>query len=156
VISSVTGCSTCSRVFISMNQMRSGRRPSDASAMNSTVPAPDIADRLRRAHRRAAHRRAGRRVHAGRGRLLDHLLVAALQRAVALEQMDDIAVAVAEHLHLDVARRSMYFSISTRSSPNAGRGLALAARQRVLELLGRVDRRMPLPPPPATALISTG
>ncbi len=40
VIASVTGCSTCSRVFISMNQIRSARRPSDASAMNSTVPAP--------------------------------------------------------------------------------------------------------------------
>ena len=40
VISSVTGCSTWSRVFISMNQMRSARRPSLASAMNSIVPAP--------------------------------------------------------------------------------------------------------------------
>ena len=40
VIASVTGCSTCSRVFISMNQKRSAFRPSDASAMNSTVPAP--------------------------------------------------------------------------------------------------------------------
>ena len=46
VISSVTQCSTCSRVFISMNQMRSARRPeppsflSDVSAMNSMVPAP--------------------------------------------------------------------------------------------------------------------
>ena len=39
VISSVTGCSTCSRVFISMNQMRSAAAP-PASAMNSTVPAP--------------------------------------------------------------------------------------------------------------------
>jgi hypothetical protein len=38
--SSVTGCSTWSRVFISMNQMRSGFSPSDASAMNSIVPAP--------------------------------------------------------------------------------------------------------------------
>ena len=40
VIASVTGCSTCSRVFISMNQIRSARSPSDASAMNSMVPAP--------------------------------------------------------------------------------------------------------------------
>ena len=40
VIASVTGCSTCSRVFISMNQKRSGRSPSRPSAMNSTVPAP--------------------------------------------------------------------------------------------------------------------
>ena len=40
VIASVTGCSTCSRVFISMNQTPSGRSPFEPSAMNSTVPAP--------------------------------------------------------------------------------------------------------------------
>ena len=40
--------------------------------------------------------------YAPRGRKLDHLLVAALERAVALEQMDDIAVLVTQHLHLDV------------------------------------------------------
>jgi hypothetical protein len=37
-------------------------------------------------------------------RLLDHLLVAALERAVALEQVDRVPVAVGEHLDLDVAR----------------------------------------------------
>ena len=40
---------------------------------------------------------------AGRGRLLDQLLVAALQRAVAVADVDRVAVPVAEHLHLDVA-----------------------------------------------------
>ena len=38
---SVTGCSTCSRVFISMNQKPSGLSPFDASTMNSIVPAPE-------------------------------------------------------------------------------------------------------------------
>ena len=47
---------------------------------------------------------AHRRRHAGRGRFLDHLLMAALQRAIALEQMHGVAVIVGEHLHLDVAR----------------------------------------------------
>ncbi len=37
--------------------------------------------------------------------LLDDLLVAALRRAVALEQVHDVAGVVAEHLHLDVAAR---------------------------------------------------
>ncbi|CFS25423.1 Uncharacterised protein [Mycobacterium tuberculosis] len=37
VIASVTGCSTCSRVFISMKKNSSGRC---AETMNSTVPAP--------------------------------------------------------------------------------------------------------------------
>ena len=38
------------------------------------------------------------------GRLLDELLVAALDRAVALAEVDDVAVAVGQDLHLDVAR----------------------------------------------------
>ena len=43
-------------------------------------------------------------VEHGRGGFLDHLLVPALQGAVALAQMHDAALAVADHLHLDVAR----------------------------------------------------
>ena len=39
-----------------------------------------------------------------RGRLLDQLLVAALDRAVALAEVDDVAVAVGQDLDLDVAR----------------------------------------------------
>ena len=37
------------------------------------------------------------------GRLLDELLVAALERAVALAEVDDVAVGVGHHLDLDVA-----------------------------------------------------
>ena len=40
----------------------------------------------------------------GDGRLLDDLLVAALDRAFALAEIDHVAVLVAEHLDLDVAR----------------------------------------------------
>ncbi len=47
---------------------------------------------------------AARRVERGRGRFFEDLLVAALQRAVALAQMHGIAPAVAEDLDLDVAR----------------------------------------------------
>ena len=43
-------------------------------------------------------------VDRGRRRLLDQLLVAALQRAVALAEVDHVAVRVGEHLDLDVAR----------------------------------------------------
>ena len=39
-----------------------------------------------------------------RRRFLEHLLVAALERAVALAEVDDRAVVVAENLELDVAR----------------------------------------------------
>ena len=45
---------------------------------------------------------AGRRVQQRRRRLLDDLLVPALQAALALAEVDDVAVAVGEHLHLDV------------------------------------------------------
>ena len=41
---------------------------------------------------------------AGDGRFLEDLLVAPLQRAVALAEMDRIALTVAENLDLDVAR----------------------------------------------------
>ncbi len=44
-----------------------------------------------------------RLVQIGRRRALHHLLMAALHRAVALEQVDHVAVLVAEHLHLHVA-----------------------------------------------------
>jgi hypothetical protein len=40
----------------------------------------------------------------GRGRFLHHLLVAPLDRAFALAQIDDVAVLVAEQLDLDMAR----------------------------------------------------
>jgi hypothetical protein len=42
-------------------------------------------------------------VEIGGGRALDDLLVAALDGAVALEEMDGIAMRVAQHLHLDMA-----------------------------------------------------
>src|SRR3546814_15740083 len=44
--------------------------------------------------------------HEGRRRFLDHLLVAALDAALALVEIEDVAVLVSEDLDLDVARRS--------------------------------------------------
>ena len=52
-----------------------------------------------------AERRARRAVEERRGRLLEHLLVAPLHRAVALAEVHRVAVRVAKDLHLDVARR---------------------------------------------------
>ena len=40
----------------------------------------------------------------GRRRALDHFLIAPLHRAVALEQMHEVAVRIAQNLHLDVTR----------------------------------------------------
>ena len=49
-------------------------------------------------------RRRSAGVDRGRGRFLDELLVAPLHRAVALAEVDDVAVRVGEDLDLDVAR----------------------------------------------------
>ncbi len=70
--------------------------------LDGTGRAP--AHRLPQTHRRVEQRRARRRRQMRRRGLLDHLLVAPLHRAVALAQRDDVAAAVAEELHLDVAR----------------------------------------------------
>ena len=69
---------------------------------------------------------ARRDVERGRGALLQHLLMAALQRAVALAEMDGVALAVAEHLDFDVARPLQIFFQIDRVV--AERGLGLGAR----------------------------
>ncbi len=63
-----------------------------------------IADRARQCHGLRSHRGARLGIDERARRLLDDLLVAALDRAFALAEMHDVAVRVAEHLDLDVAR----------------------------------------------------
>ena len=92
-----------------------------------------------------------------RRRLLEHLLVVALDRAVALEQMHEVAGPVAGELHLEMARVEDEFLEQDRivaergSAPRPSRRPAPAANS-----FARSTRRMPRPPPPADALISTG
>ena len=76
-------------------------------------------------------------VEGGRGGLLQHLLVAALQRAVALAEMHAVAVAVAQHLDLDVARLAEVFLEIDRVVAEGGLGLGAGQRER----LGGVVRR---------------
>ena len=61
-----------------------------------------IADRLDRGDRDRAHAYPQPRRHLWRRRFLDQLLMPPLHRAVALAEMDGVAVAVAEHLDFDV------------------------------------------------------
>ncbi len=63
-----------------------------------------VTDRLGERDGLRAHLRARGFIEQRRRRFLDDLLVAALDRAFALAQMNDIAVLVAEHLNFDVAR----------------------------------------------------
>jgi hypothetical protein len=115
-----------------------------------------IAHGLGGGHRGRAHLGAARGAHAGRGRFFQHLLVAALHRTVALEEVDALALAVAEDLDLDVPRPRDVALDQHVVVAKAGLGFALAAGQRGGKVFGRSTRRMPLPPPPALALISTG
>ena len=64
----------------------------------------DVADRLGSGDCCLAHLAATRFAHAGGRRFFQHLLVAALHRAVAFEQVNAVALRVGEHLDLDVAR----------------------------------------------------
>ena len=151
---SVTGCSTWSRVFTSRN------------AYSPVVGVDDeldgagrpVADRGGRARPRTAASAA--RVAAGevrRRRLLDHLLVAALQRAVALAERDDLAAPVAEDLHLDVAGRDdepleEAHVVAEVAAPRAGS----RARTRRRARPASSQRRMPMPPPPERLFNITG
>ena len=65
-------------------------------------PGAGVADGLRRRDRRVAQAGAQGGVDGGGGRLLQHLLMAALHRAVPLEQRDAGPVLVGHDLHLDV------------------------------------------------------
>ena len=98
-----------------------------------------VIDCLGGAHGSGADFLARRLVHARRRGFLDHLLVAALEAAIALEQVDDIAVAVAEHLHLDMAGRGDPLFQQHFIVGEAGLGLASAALQVGLEIGGLVD-----------------
>ena len=83
--------------------------------------------------------------------------MAALERAVALAEMDRVAVAVAEHLEFDVARIGEIFLHVDGGV--AERGLRLAAgllHQRLEHGPRSSTTFMPRPPPPDAALISTG
>ena len=62
-----------------------------------------VADRLDRGDRDRAHPRPQFRRHRRRRRFLDQFLVPPLHRAIALAEMDGVAMAVAEHLDFDVA-----------------------------------------------------
>ena len=64
----------------------------------------DVIYRFRSFDSSAANQLAGIRGHTRRGGFLDYLLVTTLQRTIAFEQMNDVAMGVAKHLHLNMAR----------------------------------------------------
>ena len=92
-----------------------------------------------------------------RRRLFDDLLKAALDRTLAIKQMHDVAVRVGQDLHLDVARA---LDIALDIKPAVAESSArLSLRARTISsssIAASRTMRMPLPPPPAAGLISSG
>ena len=79
-------------------------------------------------------------VERGGAGLLDQLLVPALQAAVALAEMDDVAVVVGQDLQLDVARPVEVFLEVDRVVAERGAGLGAGDGPGFLELVGRRAR----------------
>jgi hypothetical protein len=82
--------------------------------------------------------------------------VAPLQRTVALAQMHRAALAVAEDLHLDMARLAEIFLDVDLVIAEGRLGLGARGAEGVFELGLVVATFMPRPPPPAVALMMTG
>ena len=136
VQASVIGCSTWRRAFSSMNEKRAVRAEQELEGAGVAV-----ADEAAGALGGELHRLAQLGVERRRRRLLDQLLVAALERALALAEGEHVAVVVAEHLDLDVARRARAPSRRRGSpSPKAAAASAAGGREGVVEL-GRRPRR---------------
>ena len=100
----------------------------------------DVADRAGEADRGLAHPRAQLGVERDRRRLLEHLLVAALHRALALAERDHRAVRVGEQLDLDVPR-PLEVALEEQTVVAEGRArLAAGGLDRLVEL-GRASAR---------------
>ncbi len=99
----------------------------------------DILDRSSSFPRGGAHRLALLGIERRRRRLLDHLLMAALQSALALEQRQQTAVAVADHLHLDMPGVVDVFFDQHAVVAERRLGLALGADDGRRKLAGRAN-----------------
>ena len=120
------------------------------------MPALIVVDRLRRAHGHLAHLAAQLGCHGHRRRLLDQLLVAPLDRALAFAQMNAVAVVVGQDLDLDVPGAGDQLLKIDRVVAEGVERLTSRRGQGAGSSAGSLTTRIPLPPPPADALTSTG
>src|SRR5208337_4012044 len=102
-------------------------------------PGADVAELRHGAGHHAADLFALFGVERGGGAFLPHFLVTALQRAVALSEVDGAALSVAEHLELDVARLGEVFFQVERVVAESVLGFDPCGAQRVAQLV-RVGR----------------
>ena len=89
-----------------------------------------VVDRARRRHCRLAHLFSHCCCHAGCRRFFQYFLMSALHRAIALKQIDIVAVCVAKHLYLDVARALHILLDQHRVVAKTVDGFAFAGRER--------------------------
>ena len=115
-----------------------------------------VADRLGRLDGSLAHRGAKGVSHAGGGGFLDHLLVAALQRTVTFEKVDDMAMVVAKDLHLDMAGVGDIAFDQHGGIAKAGKGLALGTLQSGGEIGRTLHQTHPLAATASTGLDQHG
>ena len=87
---------------------------------------------------------------------LDDLLVATLQGAFALAEVDNRAVFVGKDLHLDVTTGVDEVLEEQRVVAERTGRLTARGDKRIGQVGGSPTRCMPFPPPPALGLISTG
>jgi hypothetical protein len=97
-------------------------------------------------------------VDEGGRRFFDDFLVTALNRALALKQVEGIAMRVTDQLDLDVMRA---FNKFLDKHTIVAEAVACASLRQESKPLGRFrviaePHASPLPPPPAEALIMTG
>src|SRR6185503_7816111 len=84
-------------------------------------------------------------IEARRRRRFEHLLVALLHRAIALPQVDDVALAIAQHLDLDVPWALNELLEEHAAVAEGGARLALAAGERLAHLGRAFDDAHPAP-----------
>ena len=106
----------------------------------------DIANRLCRSGSGLPHRCAHGDGDARRRRLFNHLLVTALQRAIALKQMHGAAMRIAENLHFNMARRRNVFFDENAVIAEKRQRLAPRALKRLSEIAGRLHAAHALAP----------
>ena len=108
-------------------------------------PGPAIAHVGHRLGHDAAHPVALFRADDRRGGLFQHLLVTALERAIALTQVNRVAVAIAEHLEFDVARIAEVLFDIDRGVAERGLGLAAGLLDQRFKLVRSVADLHPAP-----------
>ena len=94
-------------------------------------PGADVRNGTGRGDRRLTHAGAQFGAKRGRRRLLDHLLMAALNRAFALAEMNDAAVLIGKDLKFDVARGGDRLLQNQAVRTEGTRCLGACTRQRV-------------------------